>query len=140
MSEFDILNGKLDMILSRLDRATPTQAAPGAWPTPVQPSESPAPAPAPTIPQTGAFPHLHTRGRTICSLFAGLQYRCWFPEQGGYAISVEQGRGARILTWLEGTPQPGWDQAAVDAATIMSGPMTAWLVMTDKDCLVNMDG
>lgn len=137
MSEFDILNGKLDMILARLGYNAPIPPAPQPEP-PVGTPE--APLPPPGLPQAGPFPSVHTPGRTVCNLYANAAYRCYFPTTGGYAISVEQGRGARILTWQEGTPQPGWDQAAVDAATIMSGPMTAWLVMADKDCLVNMDG
>lgn len=139
MSEFDILNGKLDMILSRLGYNAPIPPAP--QPAPPPPVGTPeAPLPPPGLPQAGPFPSVHTPGRTVCNLYANAAYRCYFPTTGGYAISVEQGRGARILTWQEGTPQPGWDQAAVDAGTIMSGPMTAWLVMADKDCLVNMDG
>lgn len=139
MSEFDILNGKLDMILARLGYNAPIPPAP--QPPPPPPIGTPeAPLPPPGLPQAGPFPSVHTHGRTVCNLYAGAAYRCYFPEAGGYAISVEQGRGARILTWQEGTPQPGWDQAAVDAGTIMAQGMTAWLVMADKDCLVNMDG
>lgn len=100
MSEFDVINGKLDRLLAI---ATRGEVVPPETPVPMPHPEAPPPVPQPElppsafIPRAGPPPTQWALLRSLASLYAGSVYTISGPPGRGYMVSGGEGGADAIF-------------------------------------------